>query len=445
MRLVQCSAVPVMLALGFLAAPVVSGQDDFEGAPIHYSDSIPDNRVSQLIEAVEKGEVKLESNREQGYLGSLLEALDVPVESQMLVFSKTSLQTRRISPRTPRAIYFNDDIYVGYCLLGDVIEISVADKQLGTVFYTLDQTQPELPSLKRQTDSCLVCHSSSRTAGVPGHLARSLFVDRQGQPIFSAGSHMVDHTTPLEDRWGGWYVTGTHGTQKHMGNLVIHGNRVDGPVDNSAGHNVVTINDRFNTSRYLSPHSDIVALMVLEHQILVHNRMTKANFATRQALDYDKTMKEALGEEDGDLLDSTKRRIESAASDLVDAMLLVGEAPLTEPIKGTAGYDVVFEQMGPCDPQGRSLRKLDLERRLFTYPCSYLIYSDSFDGLPVEVREVVWQRLAEILSGEVTKDKYAHLSPQDRQAIAEILLATKEGIPEVVRAKLSASAVALAE
>jgi hypothetical protein len=441
MRMLRTGAI-AMMVVGLLATTVVRAQDDFEAAPINYSEAKPDNRVSRLIDAVEKGELKLETTREQGYLPALLKALEVPVESQMLVFSKTSLQTRRISPRTPRAIYFSDDTYVGYCMSGDVLELTAVDPQLGAVFYTLDQTKPELPQLKRQTDSCLVCHSSSRTDGVPGHLARSLFVDRGGQPIFSAGSHMVDYTTPIENRWGGWYVTGTHGTQQHMGNLVIDGKSVDGPVDNSAGQNVQAVNDRFNTSRYLSPHSDIVALMVFEHQIVVHNRITKASFATRQALEYDKTMKEALGEEEGELLDSTRRRIESAANDLVDALLLVGEAPLTEPIKGTAGYDQVFTKAGPHDPRGRSLRELDLERRLFAYPCSYLIYSEAFDALPGEVRTVVWQRLADILSGRVSDAKYAHLTPGDRQAIAEILLATKQGIPAEARAKLTSGAVA---
>jgi hypothetical protein len=442
MRVIRLS-LAIVGAACLLVPSLSSGQDDFEAPPISYSDSTPDNRVSRLVKAIEDGEVTLATTREQGYLPSLLEALKVPVESQMLVFSKTSLQTRRISPRTPRAIYFSDDVYVGYCMAGDVIEITAVDPKLGAVFYTLDQTKPEIPQVKRQTDSCLVCHSSSRTAGVPGHLARSLFVDRGGQPIFSAGSHMVDYTTPIEDRWGGWYVTGTHGAQQHLGNLVIEGNRVDGPVDNSAGQNVRNVTDRFNTSRYLSPHSDIVALMVFEHQIVVHNRITKANFATRQALEYDKTMKEALGESDDKLLDSTQRRIESAAGDLVDALLLVGEATLTEPVEGTSGFGEMFTKQGPRDPQGRSLRQLDLERRLWVYPCSYVIYSEAFDALPPQTREVVWRRLAEILSGEDTAQKYAHLSADDRRAIAEILLATKQGIPPEWKSRLATNSVAL--
>lgn len=221
---------------------------------------------------------------DKSYLPSLLKALNVPIESQMLVFSKTSLQMRRISPRTPRAIYFNDDVYVGFCQTGDVLEISAVGPQLGTVFYTLTQEENEKPQFQRRNDNCLVCHNSSRTEGVPGHLVRSLYVDASGQPLLSAGSRMVDHTTPIEQRWGGWYVTGTHGLQKHLGNLIVRGRDVQEPVDNSAGQNVSDLKDCLNLERYVSPHSDIVALMMQEHQVLVHNRIVKANFDTRQAL-----------------------------------------------------------------------------------------------------------------------------------------------------------------
>ncbi len=300
--------------------------DEIEQPPIQYSQSTPDNRVSKLAVQLAAGELRLEYDQRIGYLDALLEALDVPIESQMLVFSKTSLQRHRISPRTPRAIYFNDDVYVGYCRSGDVLEISAVDPQLGAVFYTLDQKDEEHVRLSRQTDSCLLCHSSSRTAGVPGHLARSMFVDSIGQPVLSRGSYSVDHTTPLEQRWGGWYVTGTHGDQRHLGNLIVRGRKVEEDVDNAQGQNVVKLSDRLSLDTYLAPHSDIVALMVLEHQILVHNRITKANYAARQALLYEQEMNRALGESQEHRFDSTNRRIQSAGDDLVEAMLLVDEA-----------------------------------------------------------------------------------------------------------------------
>ena len=241
---------------------------------------------------------------------------------------------------------------------------------------------------------------------------------------------MVDHTTPVDQRWGGWYVTGTHGSQKHLGNLIVRGRDVEEPVDNSAGQNVTELKDRLNVDRYVSPHSDIVALMVLEHQALVHNRMVKANFDTRQALDYDVMMNRMLNNPEGTRLESTTRRIKSTGDRLVEALLLVNEAKLTEPIKGTSGYAEQFAVAGPRDSHGRSLRDLDLTTRLFKYPCSYLIYSEAFDGLPVESRDYVWQRLFDILSGEDQSEKFAHLSKDDRKAILEILRATKTNLPD---------------
>ncbi len=404
--------------------------DDNERPPIEYGKSTPDNSVSKLQTRVDRGELQLEFDDTHGYLSALLNALNVPVESQMLVFSKTSLQRHRISPRTPRALYFCDDVYVGFCRSGDVLEVTAVDPQLGAVFYTLDQQKTDHPRLLRQTENCLVCHSSSRTEGVPGHLVRSLFVDPSGQPILSAGSRSVDHTTSLEHRWGGWYVTGKHGSQTHVGNLVIRGKEPIEPVENMRGQNVTELNDRLAVEKYLTPHSDIVALMVLEHQTLVHNRLAKANFATRQALHYETEMNRALGESEDNHLESTARRIQSAGDDLVEALFLVDEAKLTAPISGTSGYAARFSDQGPRDRQGRSLRDLDLQRRLFKYPCSYLIYSQAFDELPREMRDYVWRRMWKVLSSPEVIAPFTHLSKKDRLAIVEIVRATKADLPE---------------
>ena len=418
--------VSAFLSVASTAAVAV---DDFERPPISYSESTPENRISELARRIEAGAIQLAFDGDCGYLESLLAALDVPVESQSLVFSRTSLQRQRISPKRPRAVYFNDEVYVGFCQDGEVLEISVADPKLGTVFYTLDQKEAERPRFTRQTDNCLICHGSSRTGGVPGHVVRSVFADASGEPILSAGSTMVDSTTPFEKRWGGWYVTGTHGDQKHVGNLVVKVNADPHVIDNAAGQNVTDLKSFVNTDGYLSPHSDIVALMVLEHQTLVHNRITQANFATRQALDYEQMLTKALGEPEGKRLDSTTRRIASAGEDLVEALLCVAEAPLSDAITGTSGYAEWFSRQGPRDSLGRSLRDLDMKTRMFRYPCSFLIYSESFDALPLEMKDYVWQRLRDILLGDDHSEQFAHLSPADRQAIMEILRDTKRGLP----------------
>lgn len=419
----------VGLVLGF--TQYAAAEDDFENAPIAYSSSKPENSISRLQARLDGHELELVFDSQFGYLRSVLAALDIPVESQSLVFSKTSLQLRRISPRTPRAIYFNDDVYIGFCQAGDVLEVSVADPQLGAVFYTLDQRSQETPPrFERRVDNCLVCHSSSRTENVPGHLIRSLFVDDSGHPVLSAGSRSVNHTTPIADRWGGWYVTGEHGAQTHLGNLIVEDDFVPSRVENAAGQNVNSLAEYVDTSRYLSGHSDIVALMILEHQVLVHNRITNASFATRQALEYDTMMNKVLGKTDGARLESTDRRIQSAGEKLIDALLLVGEAPISEAIRGTSEFAVRFAERGPRDIQGRSLRDLDMARRMFRYPLSYLVYSDAFAQLPAEMQDYLWPRLAEILTGADQSERFAHLTAADRRAIIEILQSTLPTLPE---------------
>jgi hypothetical protein len=414
-----------MLCVAWLSSLPTLAQDDFESAPIEYSASQPDNCISRLQAKIDKGEVTIDRDGEQGYLKTVLDALQVPVESQVLVFSKTSLQLRRISPKAPRAIYFNDEVYIGYCQSGDVLEVSAVDPNLGAVFYVLDQrsTNKEL-KFTRQVDSCLVCHSSSRTDSVPGHMVRSLFVDDRGHPVLSGGSHNVNHTTPFKNRWGGWYATGTHGKQTHMGNRTVDEDENYSQEDDASSQNVTSLANRIDTDRYLSPHSDIVALMVLEHQVLVHNRITRANFTTRQALAYDEMMRKVLEKDTQQRLESTDRRIQSAGEKLVEALLLVDEAPLTEPVQGTSGFADHFAQAGPRDSRGRSLRDLDLQTRLFKYPCSYLIYSESFQKLPSDVLRCVWKRMDDVLSGRDASGKFAHLSAADRIAIREILSET---------------------
>lgn len=420
---------PCTILLLLLASPAL-GQH-LESDAIRYSDTTPDNVVSRLASRIDAKEVTLGFDDEFGYLRGLLEALEVPVSSQTLVFSKTSMQRRRISPRRPRALYFNEDVYVGYCQQGDVIELSVADARLGTVFYTLDQTDSDEPTFTRQTDKCLICHSTSRTGNVPGHVVRSVFPDAGGLPLLASGTFRTDHTSPFDERWGGWYVSGTHGDQKHLGNMILKNpapRREE--IDNSAGLNVTDLSDRFRTSAYPAPHSDIVALLVLEHRTAVHTAIVRANFRTREALHYERALDEAFDEPHDELRESTRRRIASAGDQLVEALLLSGEAPLTAPVKGTSGFAEEFEAGGRFDDRRRSLRQLDLRRRLFRHPCSDLVYSESFDALPPPVREHVLRRLHEILTGADRSKEFAHLDDDDRRNVLEILRATKPNLPD---------------
>ena len=417
------SAIFAALLIVNMPGPFLAAQD-FEEEPISYSKRQPENRVSRLIDEVKQGKQKLAYDDQHGYLPALLAALQVPKSSQMLVFSKTSLQRQRITPRTPRAIYFSEDVYVGYCHEGDVLEISTVDDQLGAVFYTLAQDNQPAPRFVRQTDNCLICHGLSTSPRVPSHVVRSVYADPQGLPILASGSYRTDHTSPFEQRWGGWYVTGTHGGQKHLGNLIVRGRERPEAADNTAGQNVTDLSKLFSTDLYLAPHSDIVALMVLEHQAFVHNQITHARYATEQALYFDRALSEQLKEKSTELRDSTKSRIKSACEPLVEALLFGEEAPLTEKITGTSDFAADFSKQGPRDEQGRSLRELDLKQRMFKYPCSFLVYSSSFKTLPPPAKDYLVRRLKEVLTTPDSGKKFNHLSADDRANILAILQAT---------------------
>jgi hypothetical protein len=425
----RCLSLPLALAvvLAIRQAPTLA--DDFERPPISYSQTTPDNPVSRLQAQWDAGQGVPVHEARFGYLRGVLDALRVPASSQGLVFSKTSLQRHRITPQTPRALYFNDDTYVGYCQAGEVLEVSVADPQLGTVFYTLDQRAEEPPRFVRQTDNCLICHASSQTRDTPGHLVRSVFVDAQGFPLLASGTYRTDHTSPFQQRWGGWYVTGTHGDQRHLGNLVVRERSVREPVDNAQGQNVTDLSDRLAIDRYLTPHSDLVALMVLEHQTMAHNAIARAGFLTRQALHYQRELNRELNEPADRRWESVAGRIQAAGDPLVECLLFSDEAALTAPVAGTSGYTTEFSRDAPRDGQGRSLKDFDLQTRLFRYPCSYLIYSDSFRALPPEVKDYTLGRMHDVLTGAHTSPKFAHLSSADRQAILEILRATLPDLP----------------
>ncbi len=411
-------------------------QFDFEAAPISYSTATPDNRISRLQADIDTGEKTLQFGERNGYLADLLAALDISPESQMLVFSQTSFQLRKISPQQPRALYFNDDTYIGWVQQGDVIEVATTDAKLGCVFYTLDLEPQDSPKFKRDQGNCLTCHISSRTQGVPGLMVRSVFPSKSGVPLYGAGTFDTDQASPFEQRWGGWYVSGTHGAQRHMGNVICQA-RDRAELDREAGANRADLKDIVNTEPYLTAHSDIAALMVHEHQTQMHNMITLANYEYTMATHYDKLMNEAMKRDPSYESESTVRRIDAACDKLLRQLLFCNEFKLTAPIKGSSKFTESFAAQGPFDETGRGLRQFDLNTRIFKYPCSYLIYSPFFDQLPAALRFRVYTKLAEILSPDSPQSKeltgtkktppdgFAHLSLTDRVAIREILVATK--------------------
>lgn len=410
-------AAAAMAALGFASVALADFQGSthlmpFDEDTIQYSKTPAADAVARLQERIDRGLVQFKFDKERGYLPALLDELRIPSSSQMLVFSKTSFQRERIGPKTPRALYFNDEIYVGFIPGSPLMEVSAVDPKLGGVFYTLEQRETVKPRFVRN-DQCLECHASAKSMGVPGHLVRSFATDEHGVVDLNSGTSQVNHRTPLAERWGGWYVTGEHGHQPHRGNLI-------GPAaferqarePNYLG-NQTELKQFFEVSPYPVQTSDIVALMVLEHQTHMHNFITRLHYQATLAL-----------AQYGHV-----NYMKSAIEAFLKYLLFVEEAPLSASVNGCADYTEWFMAQGPKDRRGRSLRQFDLQTRLFKYPCSFLIYSEAFDKLPDPLQTVILQRLYDILTGNDPGPEFQKIPIEIRRSIREILAETKAGWP----------------
>jgi hypothetical protein len=398
-----------------------------EHPAIQYSVHPIADAVSDLERRLRSGETRISPDPAHGYLPGLLEALDVLPSSQLLVFSKTSFQARLIGPDNPRALYFNDRVALGWVHGGPVMELAAQDPIEGTIFYTLDPRQldgelrqPEAPVFKR-TDLCLNCHVSSATLGVPGLFVGSVFPAPDGATTYAA-TFITDHRSPLNERWGGWYVTGHHGAMRHMGNAVVTDPGHPEAMIGERSLNVDSLDGRFDQTPYLRKTSDIVALMVLEHQTRAINLLTRGGWEARVA-EYQHRVEAAS--------------LDDVATEIVDYLLFVDEAPLDAAITGSSTFSKDFAARGPKDKNGRSLRDFDLQTRLFRFPCSYLVYSPAFDALPDALRSRIYTRLWRVLSGAETSDVYRNLRPDVRRAIVEILLDTKPGLPAIFRGTIT--------
>ena len=387
---------------------------------IQYAGPVSDS-IAHLEKQLESGKAKLDyAPGGWGYLPTILKQLDINIDSQVLVFSRTSIQNTHISPRTPRAIYFNDDTAVGFVQNGEVLELSAIDPKQGAVFYSLETEKTDHPEFARR-DDCLRCHQGAPTMGIPGILVSSVHPITDAESRASHGSAFItDDRTSFSERWGGWYVTGTHGSQVHLGNNLELADPLDpGRAMKEGTQNVTSLAAFFDTSRYLAPTSDIVALMTLEHQTRMTNLMTRIGWDARIE----------LREGKGKLDDAARNRINGEIEEMVGYMLFVDEEPLKEPVAGVSTFTKTFAARGPRDAKGRSLRDFDLQKRLFRYPLSYMVYSTAFDGMPEIVRERVYQRFYDVLSGKEKSQTFAGISPAERQATLEIVRETKPKLP----------------
>src|SRR5262245_485364 len=264
----------LIATLAWVASVLVSAQfTDFafelDHPAVQYNSRAVTDQITDLNARLQSGQATLAFENRTGYLRPLLDALHIPVDSQLAVFSKTSLQRDRISASNPRTIFFNDSMSVAW-MRGGFIEVAVQDPQQGAVFYMLEQAWAPIPRLTRE-NRCLGCHYAAITLGVPGFLANSIPSGTDGKIMPWLGNYVTDHRSPLEERWAGWYVTGRTGTSRHLGNAPIKDKNPDDFTILDANLNVPTLSARFDTSAYLSPHSDVVALLVFDHQVRMMN------------------------------------------------------------------------------------------------------------------------------------------------------------------------------
>jgi hypothetical protein len=402
-----------------VAALLAAGGALFLGAQTPRQRTDP---IAKLSQRLEQGEATLEYKGRFGYLESLLKELDIHPDSQVLVFSRTSLQQDKINPKSPRAIYFNDTVQVGYVQNGTVFELVAADPIDGLAFYTLPTQRTDRPRFDTDRSLCIACHGY---AWVSQAFVANTYPGVDGTPAFLGGDlfHVTTHRTPFEERWGGWYVTGTHGKMRHLGNAVARNPYRPIELETENTQNLTRLDSKFDTSQYLTPHSDIVALMTLEHQTRAVYLMTalSAQFRAAASPEFPAARR------------PTEATLNAAVEDLVSYLTFADEIELTSPIKGTSTFTQTFPKRGPRDSKGRSLRDFNLKTRLFEYPLSYMLYTDIFDTMHPVALERVSRRLYEVLSGQDQSPAFARLPLERRRAALEIVRATKPNLPDYWR------------
>ena len=392
---------------------VAPGAADFwDLPPIRYSDAKAEDSLTRLAADLASGAKKVEGETGLERLRFVLKELNVPEASQMLVFSKTSHQNALIHPKNPRALYFSEEAYVGY-VPGGTIEAVVVDPRLGPVFYLIEAGGPGGLKIERDLSNCMSCHGTARTENVPGLQVRSVYPNADGHPLLAMGTSHVTHETPLAERWGGYYVTG-RSSSPHLGNRTYE---EDGP-DDARPSDLADLNGMFDVAKYPRATSDIVALMVLEHQCQMHNLLTAASLQYQRTHFLSLALDPAADPDQG----SAGRVADGMAEKIVACLLFKEEADPGDGIEGGEEFQKAFTVRFPRTKSGESLADFHLYNRMFKNRCSYMIYSRSFRDLPPRVKQAVMVRLKAALAGE--DPVFDWLKASERKRIEAILAET---------------------
>lgn len=405
----------VLLGLATAAAALHAEEplyQQFRDAPHAYFERRPTDAFTRFAARLESGEQALPrgGGGEREFLEALLRALDIPASSQLLLFSTTSLQLSRISPSTPRALYFNDEVYLGY-VQGGRIEIAALDPDLGVVFHIFDLPRGSEPLRVERATRCMNCHAGDETGFIPGLLSKSVAPGAGGGSLDSFRRGITGHGTPWAERFGGWHVTGAGSFTNHWGNAL--GQFVDGELRRIA----LPPGERFRFETYPVATSDLLAHALHEHQVGFVNRAVEALYRTRAALH--------LG--GGNVPESSRAELDAAARELVRYLLFADETPLPAGgIEGDPAFKQAFAQ-GRRAVGGLALRDLDLRTRLLKHRCSYMVHSSLFEALPPPMKSRVLTGLRAALDPRAPSEDGRHLPAPERAVILGILEGTLPG------------------
>ncbi|MEM7697300.1 MAG: hypothetical protein AAF236_02720 [Verrucomicrobiota bacterium] len=387
--------------------------DPYSPAHEYHSRELNDP-FTRLIADFESGERELDSRSGKAFVASLLEHLDVPASSQLLVFSRTSLQTRHISGSNPRAMYFNEDVYVGY-IPGGEVEIVSLDPELGAIFYMFGVPRGDERLEIERSGRCMNCHAVLETRRIPGLSIRSVIPGSNWGKLVAFRDKEIGHQIPLSERFGGYHVTGDPGFSDHKGNL--RGEKVGGMIVTEA----IEPGTEFEWSSYLTETSDILPHLILEHQAGFMNLVLEATYRARTY--------QHLGK--GEIKPEHAAVLDGLAEELVRYLLFADEAKFPDGgIRVDPQYRDDFLADRKQASNGISLKDLDLETRLFQHRCSYLIYSDVFQATPDLFKERVYGLLGEAISTQEPDPDFAYLPDTEKQAISGILRETLSDLPD---------------
>ena len=382
----------------------------FSDPPHGYYTRTPEDAFSKWLREFKEGKSQLDTSSEKARLLSLLKALDVPVTSQLLVYSATSLQAGLIKPSNPRALYFNEEVYVGF-VPGGKLEIAAIDPELGPIFSVVNNSfrSGGPPDIIR-TERCMNCHAGNVSWHLPGFTAESVIPMNSGGSLDGFRRDIAGHTIPIADRLGGWHVTGAHEKGDHHGNVIGYATSSGYRTESNPPGRI------FDWDTYPVRTSDLFTHLIHEHQLGFHNLITLAVYRTRE---FKETGRGMISLEN-------QAKLNDLARQLVRYVLFANEAKLPNGgIKPDPAYEKDFLARRKAIANGASLRDLDLRSRLFRYRCSYLVHSPSFTGLPKEFKDRVVAGLTSALREQGGPPEFNYLPATEKRAISTILRETK--------------------